>query len=74
MEKLPQSKAPLLMSEVTAPLSPRTQFISRTVEGGRMALPQKLMGTYSKAKRHGPLSPKSNSRPPARQTSSRWAE
>ena len=50
MEKLPQSKAPLLMSEVTAPLSPRTQFISRTVEGGRMALPQKLMGTYSKAK------------------------
>lgn len=45
MDRLPQSRAPLLMSEVTAPLSPRTHCISSTVDGGRMALPQKLTGT-----------------------------
>ena len=44
MDRLPQSRPPALMSEVTAPLSPYTLSIISTVPGGRRAEPQKVVG------------------------------
>ena len=44
MAKLPQSRATLPTSEATVPVSVSIWFIISMVEGGRTALPQKVMG------------------------------
>lgn len=73
MAKLPKRSPPLLMREVTVPLSLWNRFIIRTVEGGLTALVQKLIGAQSKAKSHAFQLPKTTIKPPNKQVRSRHA-
>ena len=43
MDKLPQSKPPQLIKDVTAPVSPSMLSSMSIVEGGLMAVPEKVI-------------------------------
>ena len=68
MDRLPNSRPPLLMRAVRLPVSFRIWLSMSTVAGGRRALPQKLMGAQSRAKMKGPWSPTSSRPSPATTT------
>ena len=54
MDRLPNSRPPLLMRAVRLPVSFFIWLSMSTVAGGRRALPQKLTGAQSRAKVKGP--------------------
>lgn len=64
MEKLPNSSPPQFMRDETVPVASFRQFIRRTVDGGRIALPQMVMGMKSKVNCQGPRWPNKASKMP----------